>query len=124
MTKIDFDICWIEMISDRPADASRFYADLFGWEAGEPEQTPMGPYFSHERGERPGAGIMGKPAPEVQTGWKPYVRVPDLEEALAKAQSLGATVALPPMPIPNGSIIAVVQDPQGGEIGLLQEPAQ
>ena len=52
-----------------------------------------------------------------------YVQVPDLEARLRQAEKLGAKVVQPPTPTtPDGPTIAMVQDPEGHRIGILQEP--
>jgi predicted enzyme related to lactoylglutathione lyase len=46
-----------------------------------------------------------------------YHRVPDLEDALLKARSLGSRVLVPPTRH-GATTIAVVSDPEGHPVGL------
>jgi len=53
-----------------------------------------------------------------------YVSVPDLEAKLREAENLGAKVVQPPTPTgPDGPTVAMVADPEGHRIGILQEPS-
>ena len=49
-----------------------------------------------------------------------YVEVDSIDETIAKATELGATVALPKSPITETSWWAVVRDPDGNDIGLYE----
>jgi predicted enzyme related to lactoylglutathione lyase len=48
------------------------------------------------------------------------VQVDDLSDALARAQRLGGSAALPPTPLPRGGRFAVIHDVEGNELGLLE----
>ncbi len=50
-----------------------------------------------------------------------YVSVDDIDAALRKVESLGATNLNGPWPIPTGGRIATFADPQGQMVGLVQE---
>jgi predicted enzyme related to lactoylglutathione lyase len=58
--------------------------------------------------------------PEVPSYWLPYFAVDDAEASVGKARSLGATVIVPPMDIPNVGRFAVLQDPQGAAFALIR----
>lgn len=50
----------------------------------------------------------------------PYIRVPDLEAALADVLAAGATLAFEPQEVGGGTRIARVTDPDGNVLGLIQ----
>jgi predicted enzyme related to lactoylglutathione lyase len=66
-----------------------------------------------------GGGIAG--APEGYPGHVTfYVEVPDVEEALAKAESLGGKRTMGPDEVMEGLVIGLFTDPEGHTIGVIQ----
>jgi predicted enzyme related to lactoylglutathione lyase len=101
-------------------EASRdFYTRMFDWTVVD---APAGPgtiplFGDAERpwgGFTPLAGDDGR-APQ----WIPYVPVGDVDEAVARAVALGATLLRPRVDLPPGSI-AVIADPGGAAVALWQ----
>ena len=114
-----------------PARAAKFYADLFGWDI----QKFDGPwdYWLITTGAEGTRGINGGmvprrgPAPTEGQAVNAYVctvEVPNLDESFAKALTLGATVALPKMPIPGIGWLAYIKDPEGNILGMMQPDEQ
>jgi predicted enzyme related to lactoylglutathione lyase len=69
-------------------------------------------------GDNQGGGIRQPNGPEGP-GAVPYVEVPDIKAAHAKAIQAGATEMMPPTSIPgSGGWISIVQAPGGPAIGL------
>jgi predicted enzyme related to lactoylglutathione lyase len=56
---------------------------------------------------------------EVQAYWQIYFAVDDVAAAFAKAIELGAQEILAPQEFPGGHF-AIVTDPQGASVGLMQ----
>jgi len=111
------DIGWTQLTSTNAAEALSFYSSLVGWES-KGEAVPG--YHIFGRGDEALGGIS---QPQGDCGgppqWMPYITVDDLDATLAKAESLGATIILPPMPLPEDSgRIAIIKDPQGIATGL------
>jgi predicted enzyme related to lactoylglutathione lyase len=50
-----------------------------------------------------------------------YVDVPSIDDAIAKAEKLGAKVALPKTPVPGVGAYAAILDPQGNICGLWEQ---
>ncbi len=116
---------WYELMTTDTAGAAAFYATITGWKAGAVPGAPAeNPYqlFCQPKGMAAG-GLMPLPAPAAAMGvppnWLGYVDVPDVEAALAKALSLGATLAVPVTEVPNMVRFACIRDPQGAALGLL-----
>jgi len=112
-------LCWTELVTPDTNAAARFYTALLPWKA---ETTNMGmPYTVFKRGDKPAAGMMQK-TPEmahVPPSWTPYFAVTDTDASVAKAQSLGGKVAVPPQNIPTVGRFAVLCDPQGAVFCIL-----
>ena len=75
------------------------------------------------RGKPVGAAYTMRPN-ESQMGvpphWNAYVTVADVDAAVAKAKSLGATVLAPPFDVMDAGRMAVLQDPTGAVFQVWQ----
>lgn len=112
-------IAFFEVVSTDHERAQKFYAEMFDWQvAADPA---MGGYGLVDTGAGPqgiGGGIGPSEAPE-DTGVKFYVRVPDLQAALDRAERLGGKALVPPTDLPGDyGRFAVLADPDGNPVGL------
>jgi uncharacterized protein len=110
-----------EIPADQPEALTKFYGELFGWTFHK-APTPGLEYWLCDTGSE-GPGINGA-VMKRQNPKQPstnYVDVASIDAALVKATALGATVALPKMPLPGVGTIAAVIDPQGNVCGLLEK---
>jgi predicted enzyme related to lactoylglutathione lyase len=110
-------------IMGQDADALRgYYSELFGWEFDTDNPMNYG-VVSREQNLTPdGTGIGGGigAAPEGYGGHVTfYVTVPDVEAALAKAESLGGSRMMGPEEIMGRMILGMFTDPEGHVIGLI-----
>jgi len=99
-----------------------YYSELFGWEIDS--SNPMGYGIVPREGNLSpeGFGIGGGVAggPEGYEGHVTfYVGVPDVEEALQKAESLGGTRVMGPETIMGDMVLGQFTDPEGHLIGLV-----
>lgn len=110
---------WRELVSSDPQASKQFYTELLGWSATEVEM-PSGTYTMFMAGERPVAGLVQLPADkaEATTTWIDYITVEDLDATVAKAESLGAKLCMPPMEVPGKGRFAGLSDPQGAPIAF------
>jgi predicted enzyme related to lactoylglutathione lyase len=114
-----------EIIGSDPAKLRGFYNELFGWDFDTSGSvaaavSESGNYGFTEPGGDP-AGIPGGVG--GGSGFEPhivfYVGVPDVEAALTKAESLGATRTLDPARAPGRDlVVAHFTDPEGNLIGI------
>ena len=99
-----------------------YFSELFGWEIDSNNPMNYG-IVQREGNTNPdgvgiGGGISG--APEGYEGHVTfYVEVPDVEAALAKAESLGGTRMMGPDEVMDGLVIGLFQDPEGHVLGVL-----
>ncbi len=108
---------WHELATTTdPIEAFGFYEELFGWEeSGRHDMGPMGIYVLFGRnGEQKGGmfkkGDMGKPGPAY---WVCYVRVKNVDRAVATAKDARGMLLNGPMEVPGGDRIAQLTDPHG-----------
>ncbi len=100
-----------------------FYSELFGWEidANNPMNYGLVPREGNvnAKGVGIGGGVGG--APEGYEGHVTfYVEVPDVEAALAKAESLGGKRLMGPDKVMEDLEIGQFGDPEGHVIGLIK----
>lgn len=111
-------VVWFEVLGEDGAKLQQFYASLFGWRIDA--NNPM-KYGMVETGAGKGIpGGVGGTYQGMPTGVTFYVECPDLEESLASAKKLGATVVMPVTKMPDGPTMAVFKDPEGHVIGMTQ----
>ena len=73
-----------------------------------------------------GGGIMGTRGMEnmEETSYVTvYVAVPDVEEALKRAEELGGTRVMGPMDVPGGPTLGLFNDPEGHMVGVVNDVA-
>ncbi|MET9019027.1 VOC family protein [Actinopolymorpha sp. NPDC004070] len=115
-----------EIIGAAPATLRDYYAGLFGWEFSTGDATtekvsePGNYHFVDGAGTGDGNGINGGVgggrdfAPRVLF----YVGVPDVEDALRRAESLGGKRLLGPEPESGGFAVGQFSDPEGNIVGV------
>jgi predicted enzyme related to lactoylglutathione lyase len=100
-----------------------YYSELFGWEIDANNPMNYGIVQRDGNVSPEGVGIGGgiAAAPEGYDGHVTfYVGVPDVEAALAKAESLGGTRLMGPDEVPGqGIVLGQFTDPEGHLIGVV-----
>jgi uncharacterized protein len=120
-----------EIIARDGERLSSYYSELFGWEIERAQgvaadaDNPMNYGIVQREGNTnaEGVGIGGGigSAPEGYGGHLTfYVEVPDVEEVLAKAESLGGKRMMGPDQVPDGQVIGQFVDPEGHVVGLVK----
>jgi len=86
-------ISWNELVTQDANGSTAFYTQLFGWKVETMDMGEGATYSMFNADSRPVGGMLPMP-PEagagVPTMWMGYVTVENLQESVAKAQSLGA----------------------------------
>ena len=111
--------CWRELMTTDVPTAKTFYTQLFDWTTEEMDMGENGIYTMFKNGDTTVAGLMNTQG-DAPPQWMCYVTVDDVDASAAKAESLGATIAVPPTDIPNIGRFAVTVDPTGAPIGLFK----
>jgi uncharacterized protein len=108
-----------EVIGEDGAGLRSFYSDLFGWKINSDNPLNYGTVSAEDAGIGGGIGV----GPEGYTGHVTfYVGVPDVEAALAQAESLGGTRVMGPETVMEEIEIGLFQDPEGHLIGVVRTP--
>jgi predicted enzyme related to lactoylglutathione lyase len=111
------EINHIEFPADDPQRAMAFYTAVAGWEFSAMEGMPD--YWVFRSGEGYGGGI-GKRGVSVGQVVRDYIEVSSIDDAIAGAERTGGTVKEPKQEIPGMGWFAVLNDPEGNEVGLFQ----
>jgi predicted enzyme related to lactoylglutathione lyase len=102
----------------------QYYSELFGWEIQADNAMNYGMVAREGNVGRDGVGIGGGvgQGPEGYDGHVTfYVAVPDVEEALQKAESLGGQRIMGPENIMDMVTLGQFKDPEGNMVGVVQE---
>jgi predicted enzyme related to lactoylglutathione lyase len=129
---MDSTIVHFEIPADDPERAAKFYRDLFGWKINRWENPGGIEYYmvetvpTNEQGMpvRPGVngGMMRRMYPSQQP--VNYIAVSSVDEAVAKAERLGAKVMMGKTPVPGMGWFAQLTDPEGNVIAVWEtDPA-
>jgi len=116
---------WFELVCDDTQKAKEFYAQVVGWEFEEDSEYPEYTLIKAQGNEYPIAGILPKsqlmiPDQNIPSHWGCYITVTDIEEKVAKVAQLGGNIIVPPTPVPKIGTFAVIQDPQGAVVSLME----
>jgi uncharacterized protein len=107
----------IEFPADDPERAMRFYSAVAGWEFSPMDGMPDYWVFRFADGYGGGIGRRGKTVGQVV---RDYIEVDSIEDALQAAEANGGTVKEAKDEVPGFGWFAVVNDPEGNEVGLFQ----
>jgi predicted enzyme related to lactoylglutathione lyase len=113
-----------EVIGKDGAKLQSYYSELFGWEMDSNNPMNYGIVTRDGNVSDDGVGIGGGVAggPDGYEGHVTfYVAVPDVEEALAKAESLGGTRIFGPNEVMEGLVLGQFKDPEDHVIGLVKD---
>src|SRR5262249_43813038 len=117
-----------EVIGKDGASLQRYYAELFEWEIDANNPLSYGS-VAREGNTNPagvgiGGGVAAGPTPDYDGHVTFYVEVPDVERALARAESLGGKRVFGPAPVPGAEVeLGQFTDPEGHLIGLTKTAA-
>ena len=116
-----------EIQASQPQALIDFYSALFGWSFNKWQGGPD--YWLIDTGARDKPGIdggllprHGAPPAAMQSvnAFVCTVDVEQLEQSLARALELGASMAMPKMAVPGVGWLAYVKDLDGNLLGLMQ----
>jgi predicted enzyme related to lactoylglutathione lyase len=120
-------ITWFEIGTDNPAEAERFYGDVFGWTVGHDDTLSPDPAYrifstGTDSGLRSGAlfntrGVI--PSYAVFT-----ILVDDVADTCRLVEESGGTIQHAPTVNPVGVTFAHLLDPAGNHIAVFTPPSR
>lgn len=123
---MDSTIVHFEIPADDPERAAQFYRDLFGWTINRWENPNGIQYWlvetvpTDEKGAPVRPGVNGGLMPRMYPGQQPvnYIAVRSVDEAVAKAERLGAKLMMGKTPVPGMGWFAQMSDPEGNVLAV------
>jgi predicted enzyme related to lactoylglutathione lyase len=116
------DWIWIQLLSRNARNAAEFYREVGGYEIIEKAPgSGSSDYVLTSKGYARATVRTIPPAKQqVQPNWLPFVRVKHVGESVAQARQLGGKALIEPKAELFGGKVAVIADPTGAAIGLLE----
>jgi predicted enzyme related to lactoylglutathione lyase len=116
------DWIWIQLLSRDARKAAEFYRAVGGYDVMEntANNRLSDRVLTSEGYARATVRTIPPGHERVQPSWLPFVRVKNLGESLALAKELGGKVLLGPRPELLEGRVAVIADPTGAAIGLME----
>jgi hypothetical protein len=112
-----------EVIGKDGEKLQRYYAELFGWEIDANNPMSYGMVAREGNVNAEGVGIgggVGTGPPGYDGHVTFYVEVPDVEAALAQAESLGGKRVMGPETIMDQVELGQFTDPEGNMVGVVK----
>jgi predicted enzyme related to lactoylglutathione lyase len=112
---------WAHLSASDPAAAAQFYHAVFGQEiTPDTREGRTDAFFLNSQGfTRASIGPIPN-RPEAKPEWLGFIRVANLDDAIAKATALGAHVLLQPKSTEPESRLAILADPADVAIGIVE----
>jgi uncharacterized protein len=114
-----------EVVGKDGEKLQRYYAELFGWNVNADNPMQYGMVDAKDNTSMTGDTGIGGGIGQGPDGYEGhvtfYVAVPDVEEALQKAESLGGTRVMGPENIMDMVELGQFKDPEGNVIGLVKD---
>lgn len=108
---------WFEVLGSDSGRTQRFYSELFGWTVAGADAAEAPGYGLVSTGA--GHGIQGGLGSTEDMHWATiYAKVADVEQALAKAESLGGARAYGPLAFGDSMQTGAFRDPAGNVFGV------
>lgn len=119
------DPIWIDLSTDDIDASADFYRELLGWEYTD-QGEEFGGYRIIQRDGQPVGGAMSSlmgpdgptEEPQYPTAWTVYLKVDDIDAALAATTKHGGTVVVPAMEVGELGRMAIIFDPAGAGLGM------
>jgi hypothetical protein len=114
----DGDVFWLDLFARDPIKEAAFYAAIAGYDVDVGQVAGRTRTLLSTAGIAR-AGIAHLPPGADKPGWLPYILVSDVPATLARAVSSGGRVVVAPKPDLLDGNLAVIADPNGGVIGIV-----
>jgi predicted enzyme related to lactoylglutathione lyase len=126
---MDHTIVHFEIPASDVGKLKTFYEGLFGWKIIKTPMEGMEYWLIHtvptdEKGMllRPGVngGLVQKQLQQEDVKQVNYITIESIDNYLKKVEELGGKILVPKQQVPTVGWVAVAEDPEGNQFGLLQ----
>jgi uncharacterized protein len=113
---------WSSLHAKDPETEASFYQNLFGYDVFDAESTDGMEHLilSSDDYARASANAFPETSDRRHAHWLNFIRVASASDMSAKAVSMGGRVLVGPHPDRHGDMVAVVADPAGAPVGLME----
>jgi len=109
--------CWADLWTSDVEGSRRFYSELFGWEADEPNPEFGGYFVFNRNGVRVAGGMGDMGDMRANDTWKIFLATDNIEKTVESAEASGAEIVSPAMAVADLGTQAVLVDPTGAHLG-------
>jgi len=113
------EFLWVDLFTRDPAKAGEFYRGLAAFDVSVKGTAPELVRVVLATGGIARASLIALPKEAAESGWLPFVQVDDVAAAVRQATALGGTILLAPRPDLLNGHVAVIADPHGGVLGVV-----
>jgi uncharacterized protein len=116
---------WSSLVVRDPDKDAAFYQSIFDYEVFELPSTDGGEHLLLSTDDSARASVNSLPEGKARRRphWLNFVRVLDAQQASARAVALGGRVLVEAHPDRHGGNVALIADPAGAPLGLMEWPA-
>jgi predicted enzyme related to lactoylglutathione lyase len=115
------DWTWSELFAKDPAKAGQYYQSVAGYEVLADTRTESAGSFVLVSGGYSRASVLPVPnRPKARPIWLLFVRVQSVKDTVARVAELGGRVLLAPSGKETEYLKAIIADPAGAPIGIVQ----
>ena len=112
---------WFHLFVKNPQAAADFYQQVFNYTVAPDARMGKKTELLLATGDYNRGGISALPDREdAKPGWLGVVRVANIDAVLAQVPALGGEVEVPPHEASFGSRFAIIADPTGGSVGVVE----
>ncbi len=111
---------WSALLTRDPDRSAAFYQTLFGYDVFDAPSDDGAEHVVFSSDDYARASANALPEGHRRPHWLNFVRVIDAAQAASKAASLGGKILVEPHEDGHGGRVAVVADPAGAPIGLME----
>lgn len=114
---------WYELTTSKGKlkATEEFYSKVFGWTFTDSGMEGFDYQLAHSNGALiAGFAVVPDGAASAPPAWLIYFSVDNTDESVTKAKAAGSRIIQEPYDVPGTGRIAIIADPQGVSIGLLQ----
>jgi uncharacterized protein len=110
-------IVFFEVTCKDASPLATFYSSVFGWKV---DRNEAGGYYGVTTGEGID-GMISELPDDMRSTLTVFVAVEDIDATVAQVEAGGGILLFPAMELPNGERVAMINDPAGTTIGLIQQ---
>jgi len=111
---------WMQLFSRDPTKAAAFYQPVGDYQLFPLDDAGHRQLLVKDGYSRAALSRLPETQPDLKPAWLPFLRVKDVAQATNHAAALGGKILLAPDPARVAGRVAIVADPTGAAVGILE----